>query len=130
MKNTNPSQIIKFLKNRPSFPVLIICIFEFIGLLATPSAIFSKNSAAIGIWYQVYVGLTLLMTIAILYFLWRMEKKGIVIYVSAYIIHNLIALIAGNWMIGVIIIPVVGLILISLCLKRFNQKINDNIVVH
>ncbi len=70
------------------------------------------------------------MTIAILYFLWRMEKKGIVIYVSAYIIHNLIAIIAGNWMIGVIIIPVVGLILISLCLKRFNQKINDNIVVH
>jgi hypothetical protein len=130
MKNTKPSPIIKFWKNRPSFPVLIICIFESIGLLAIPSAIFSEKSAAIGMWYQVYVGLTSLMTIAILYFLWRMEKKGVVIYVSAYIIHNLIALIAGNWMIGVIIIPVVGLILISLCLKRFNQKINDNIVVH
>ena len=125
MKNT----ISKFWGSRPAIPVLIICMFEFLGLLAIPGAVFGEKAAAIGTWYQIYVGLTTLMTIAILYFLWRMEKKGIVIYASSYLVHNLVALIAGNWMVGVMIIPVVGMILISLCLKRFHQKSNDNQVV-
>jgi membrane protein DedA with SNARE-associated domain len=55
-----------------------------------------------------------------------MEKKGIFIYIGAYLIHNVVALFASNWMIGVLIIPVVGIVLISFCIKRFNWKTNDN----
>ena len=120
------SQLIKFWKSRPPIPVLLICIFEFLGLFALPHAIFSEEAVSIGSWYQIYVGLTSLMTIAIIYFLWRMKKTGVFIYIGAYLIHNVIALIANNWMIGVLIVPVVGIILIGFCLKRFNRKTSDN----
>lgn len=119
-------QLVKFWRSRPPVPVLLICIFEFLGLLALPHAIFSEEAVSVGSWYQIYVGLTSLMTVAIIYFLWRMEKKGILIYIGAYLIHNVIALIASNWMIGVLIIPIVGIILISFCLERFNRKTSDN----
>ena len=66
------------------------------------------------------------MTIAIIYFLWRMSKKGIVVYLAAYSIHNLIALIVGNWMIGVLIIPIVGSILIILSYRHFDKTPLDN----
>lgn len=122
MKNDHQNRIMRFWRSRPKFPVLLICLFETLGLLLIPGAIFSEEASAIGVWYQVYIGLTSLVTIAIIYFLWRMSKKGILIYLAAYLIHNLIALIVGNWMIGVLIIPVVGMILILISLKHFESN--------
>lgn len=122
MKNDNQNIVASFWSSRPKLPVLLICLFETLGLLLIPSAIFSEEASAIGVWYQIYIGLTPLLTIAIIYLLWRMSKKGIVVYVAAYLIHNLVALIAGNWTIGVLIIPVVGVILILLSLKDFKKK--------
>ena len=110
-------------KSRPRIPVLLICLFETLGLLLIPSAIFSEESSAIGAWYQIYIGLTSLITVAVIYLLWRMSKKGIFLYLAAYSVHNLIALIVGNWMMGVLIIPIVGMILISLCLKHFDKAV-------
>ena len=126
MKKDNQNNVARFWRSKPKLPVLLICLFETLGLLLIPSAIFSEEASAIGVWYQIYIGLTPLMTIAIIYLLWRMSKKGIIVYMAAYSIHNLIALIAGNWMMGVLIIPIVGLILISLCLKHFDKELNDN----
>ena len=126
MKEDNQNKFATFWKSRPKIPVFLICLFETLGLLLIPSAIFSEESSAIGLWYQIYISLTALMTITIIYLLWRMSKKGIVVYLTAYSIHNLIALIAGNWMMGVIIIPIMGMILISLCLKHFDKELNDN----
>ena len=126
MEKDNPNRIASFWRSRPKLPVLLICLFETLGLLLIPDAIFSEEASAIGVWYQIYIGLTSLVTIAIIYFLWRMSKKGIVIYLAAYLIHNLIALFVGNWMIGVLIIPVVGIILILLSLKHFEKNHSDN----
>ena len=44
---------------------------------------------------------------------------GIVIYAGTYIIHNIVALILGNWNIGVLIIPIIGLGFIGLSYKKF-----------
>jgi hypothetical protein len=101
-------------------------MFETLGLLLIPSTFFSEEASAIGGWYQIYIGLTVLMTIAIIYLLWRMSKRGIVVYLAAYSIHNLIALIVGNWMIGVLIIPIVGSILIILSYRHFDKTPLDN----
>lgn len=120
------TKVASFWRTRPKLPVLLICLFETLGLLMIPSAIFSEEASAIGVWYQIYIGLTSLMTIAIIYLLWRMSKKGILVYVAAYLIHNLIALIAGNWMIGVLIIPVVGSILIILSYRHFDKTPQDH----
>jgi len=48
-----------------------------------------------------------------------MKKVGIIIYAGSYAIHNIVALVIGNWMIGVVIIPVIGLILIGISYKKF-----------
>ena len=126
MEKENQNRIASFWRSRPKLPVLLICLFETLGLLLIPSAIFSEEASTIGVWYQAYIGLTSLMTIVIIYLLWRMSKKGIVVYLAAYLIHNLIALIAGNWMIGVLIIPVIGIILILVSLKHFGNNDSDN----
>jgi len=52
-----------------------------------------------------------------------MKKEGIFIYVVAYLTHNIIALLAGNWMVGVLIVPIIGIILIFLSLKHFDEEI-------
>jgi hypothetical protein len=129
MKNNDSNKIAIFWRSRPKLPVLLLCLFETLGLLLIPSAIFSEEASAIGIWYQTYIGLTSLMTIAIIYLLWKMSKKGIIVYLAAYLIHNLIALIAGNWMVGVLIIPIIGIILISLSLKHFEKTSSADIAV-
>ncbi len=125
MKSENPSLPAKLRKSKPPVPVLLVCIFEFLGLMAIPHAVFSEKSASIGLWYQVYVGLTALMTIAIIYFLWRMKITGVVIYIGAYFIHNVVAVAAGNWMWAVVLIPAVGLLLMGVCWRRFRKAGGD-----
>lgn len=105
-------------KNRPTVPIIIICLFETFGLILLPSAITSEKSAAIGLWYQIYVALTGFLSIAIIYSLWKMKKIGIWIYTGAYVIHNIVAVIAGNWVMGIVIIPCIGLGLIGLSYKK------------
>jgi hypothetical protein len=108
-----------FFRNRPPIPILLICIFEIIGLLLLPSAFGSEESVNLGLLYQIYLVLTGVLSIAIIYSLWKVMKIGILIYIGAYVIHNIVALIVGNWMIGVLIIPFIGLILIGLSRKKF-----------
>ena len=107
------------LRNHPPIPVLLICLFEMFGLILLPSAFSGEASLKIGFWYQVYLVLTGFMSIAIIYTLWKMKKVGIIIYVGSYVIHNMVALVVDNWMIGVVIIPVIGLILIGISFKKF-----------
>ena len=109
----------QFVKGLPPVPIILICLFEFLGLLALPAAVISEKSQAIGLWYQIYVMLTAILSIAIIYSLWKLKKIGIYIYIGAYILHNIVAIIAGNWMVGVLVIPCVGLILLSFSLKHF-----------
>lgn len=108
-----------FIKNHPPVPVLLICIFEIIGLLLLPSAFGSEESVKLGLLYQIYLVLAGVLSIAIIYSLWKVKKIGILIYIGSYTIHNVVALIVGNWMIGVLIIPFIGLILISLSYTKF-----------
>ena len=109
-----------FLKNHPPLPVFLICTFEFLGLLLLPSAFVSEESVNLGLLYQIYLVLTGFLSIAIIYSLWKMKKIGILIYIGSYVMHNVVALIVGNWMIGVLIIPFFGLVLIGLSRKKFN----------
>jgi len=109
----------EFFWNLPPIPVLLICLFEIFGLILLPSAFYSEISVDFGFWYQGYLVLTGMMSIAIIYTLWKLKKVGIYIYAGSYVIHNIVALIAGNWMIGVVIIPVIGFILIGISFKKF-----------
>lgn len=109
-----------FIRNRPPVPVLLICIFESLGLLLLPSAFASEDTLNFGLLYQMYLVLTGVLSIVIIYTLWKLKKIGILIYTGAYLIHNIVALIFGNWMIGVLVIPLIGLILIGLSRKKFN----------
>ena len=109
-----------FFKERPPIPILIICIFELIGLILLPFSFVNEKTTSIGVWYQIYLILTGGLSIAIIYYLWKMKKSGIWIYFGSYTLHNIVAVFAGNWMWGVLIIPVVGFILIIVSRKKFN----------
>ena len=108
-----------FLKSRPPIIILLICIFELLGLLLLPAAFRSEQSVNLGLWYQVYLVFSGIFSVAIIYSLWKMNKISIVIYAGTYIIHNIVALIVGNWNIGVLIIPIIGLGFIGLSYKKF-----------
>ena len=99
-------------KNRPPLTVIIVCLFELLGLSLIPSAIIDETSREIGLWYQVYIGITGLITIFVIWKLWAKKKIGVYIYFLAYSIHNLIAIYVGNWQIAVLIIPVIGAIML------------------
>ena len=109
----------KFFRTLPAIPVLLICLFEIFGLILLPSAFGSETSLKFGLWYQVYLVLTGFMSIAIIYSLWKMKKVAIYIYAGSYAIHNVVAFAVGNWMIGVVIIPFIGLLLIAISRNKF-----------
>jgi len=108
------------LKNRPPITVIIICLFELIGLLLLPSALSKETTKEIGLWYQIYIVITGLVTIFVIWKLWTKKKIGVYIYFVAYAAHNLIALIIGNWLIYVLIIPVIGAILLLPHFKKMS----------
>ena len=119
-KQSSKSQKFRdFFRNHPPIPVLLICLFELFGLILLPSAFYSEISVELGFLYQVYLVFTGVLSIAIIYTLWKMKKVGIIIYAGSYVIHNIVALIVGNWMIGVLLIPLIGLILIGISRKKF-----------
>jgi len=108
------------LKDRPPVLILLICIFELIGLILLPSTFVNEKYVNFGLWYLAYLVFSGILSVAIIYYLWRMRKIGITIYVVSYTIHNIVALIVGNWMMGVLIIPIIGLIFIALSRDKFN----------
>ena len=107
-----------FLKSRPPITVIIICVFELLGLILLPSAIFKDTAKAIGLWYQIYIAITGFVTAFVILKLWKMKKVGIYIYFASYAAHNIIAMIVGNWLVYVLIIPIIGAILLLPHLKK------------
>lgn len=108
------------LNTRPNVTVIIVCLFELLGLLLLPSAIFNETSKEIGLWYQIYIAITGLITIIVILKLWTMKKMGVYIYFFAYTIHNLVALIVDNWLIYVLLIPLIGAILLLPHFKKMS----------
>lgn len=72
-------------------------------------------------WYQVYLVLTGIFSASIIWFLWKMKRIGIYIYFASYAVHNLVAIIVGNWLPGVVIIPVIGALLLLPHFKKMNK---------
>lgn len=96
------------LKRRPPVTVIIVCVFELIGLTLIPSAMLNEAAKTIGLWYQIYIAITGVVTAFIIFYLWKMKKTGLYIYFGAYAAHNIAAIVAGNWLVYVLIIPVIG----------------------
>jgi hypothetical protein len=77
-----------------------------------PPALFKEATKAIGLWYQIYIVLTGFVSASIIWYLWKMKKVGVYIYFASYAAHNIIATIVGNWLVYVLVIPIIGAILL------------------
>ncbi len=108
------------LKHKPPITVIIVCIFELIGLILLPSALFKETTKEIGLWYQIYIVITGFFSAFIIWFLWKMKKLGVYMYFISYAAHNIIALLVGNWLFYVLIIPIVGAILLFPHMKKMS----------
>jgi len=100
------------LKHKPPVTVIIVCAFELIGLILLPPAFFKETTRAIGLWYQMYLVLTGIASASMIWYLWKMRRVGLYIYFASYAVHNLVAVIVGNWLVYVLIIPIIGAILL------------------
>ena len=96
------------LKSRPPISIIVVCAFELLGLILLPSALFKETTKAIGLWYQIYIAVTGVLSASVIWYLWRMKRVGMYIYFPLYAIHNIVALIVGNWLVYVLIIPLAG----------------------
>ncbi len=105
-------------KFKPPVTVIIICLFELLGIILIPSALFKETTKEIGLWYQAYIVLSGLVSAFVIWLLVRMKKAGIYIYFALYALHNLIAIFVGNWVVCVLIIPVIGAALLLPYMKR------------
>lgn len=110
--NINFYKFREIIKLRQSLTVLLVIIFELFGLILIPSTIMKESAAAIGLWYQSYILLTGIASIFIILGLWKMKRIGVYIYFISYAVHNIVALIVGNWLVYVLIIPIIGAVLI------------------
>ncbi len=106
------------LKYKPPITIIIVCLFELLGIILIPPALFKETTQAIGLWYQVYIVLSGLVSAFIIWMLLRMKKLGIYIYFILYTIHNLIAVFVGNWIVYVLIIPIAGAALLLPYMKK------------
>ncbi len=106
------------LKLKPPITVIIVCAFELIGMLLLPSALFKETTKAIGLWYQIYVVITGFVSASVIWYLWRMKRLGLYIYFAMYAVHNIIAIIARNWLVYVLIIPLIGAVLLLPHVKK------------
>ena len=57
--------------------VLIVCLFELLGLILLPSALFKETTKQIGLWYQIYIAVTGVVSASIIWYLWKMKKAGV-----------------------------------------------------
>ena len=100
------------LKRKPPVTVIVVCAFELLGLILLPPAFFKEATRAIGLWYQMYLVLTGIASASMIWYLWKMRRVGLYIYFASYAVHNLVAMIVGNWLVYVLIIPIIGAILL------------------
>ena len=107
-------------KFKPPVTVIIVCLFELFGIILIPSALFKETTKEIGLWYQVYIVISGLVSAYIIWLLLRLKKAGVYIYFALYALHNLIALLVGNWVIYVLIIPILGAALLLPYMKRMS----------
>ena len=108
------------LKHKPPVTVIVVCAFELLGLILLPPTFFKETTRAIGLWYQMYLVLTGIASASMIWYLWKMRRAGLYIYFASYAVHNLIAVIVGNWLVYVLIIPIIGAILL---LPHFKKMI-------
>ena len=106
------------LKFKPPVTVIIVCLFELLGIILIPSALFKETTKEIGLWYQFYIVLSGMVSAFVIWQLIQMKKTGVYVYFALYALHNLIALLVGNWVIYVLIIPVIGAALLLPYMKR------------
>jgi len=109
------------LKNKPPVTVIVVCAFELLGLILLPPAFFKETTRAIGLWYQMYLVLTGIASASMIWYLWKMRRVGLYIYFASYAVHNLVAVIVGNWLVYVLIIPIIGAILILPHFKKMTK---------
>ena len=114
------------LKHKPPVTVIIVCAFEFLGLLLLPSAFFKETTRAMGLWYQMYFMLTGIASASIIWYLWNMRRIGLYIYFGSYAVHNLVAVVVGNWLVYVVLIPIVGAVLLLPHTKKMNDKFGND----
>jgi hypothetical protein len=99
-------------KFRPPITVIIVCLFELLGIILIPSALFKETTKEIGLWYQIYIILSGFISAFVIWMLLKMKKLGLYTYFILYAIHNVVALFAGNWLVYVLIIPAIGAVLL------------------
>ena len=111
------------IKQRPPVTIIIVCAFELLGLLLLPPVFFKETTKEFGLWYQIYLALTGILSINVIWLLWKMRRMGVYIYFIMYTIHNVVAVIVHNWLIYVLIIPLIGAMLLFPHYKKMNQNI-------
>lgn len=107
----------------PPVTVIIVCAFELLGLILLPFTFFEETTRAFGLWYQMYLVLTGIFSAAAIWYMWRMRRTGLYIYFALYALHNLVALIVGNWLIYVLLIPIIGAALLLPHRERMNNEL-------
>lgn len=105
-------------KYKPPITVIIVCLFELLGIILIPSTLFKVATKEIGVWYQVYIVFSGLVSAFIIWMLLRMKKLGVYIYFILYAMHNLVAVFVGNWVVYVLIIPIIGAVLLLPYMKK------------
>jgi hypothetical protein len=110
-----------FLKRRPPVTVIIVCAFELIGLILLPSVFFKQSTKEFGLWYQMYLALCGILSVIVIWLLWKMRRMGVYIYFIMYTIHNIVAVIVHNWLIYVLIIPLIGAMLLLPHIKKMDK---------
>ncbi len=110
-----------FLKRRPPVTVIIVCAFELIGLILLPSVFIKQTTKEFGLWYQMYLALCGILSVVVIWLLWKMKRMGVYIYFIMYTIHNIVAIIVHNWLIYVLIIPLIGAMLLLPHIKKMDK---------
>ena len=110
------------LKYKPPVTVVIVCAFELLGLILLPSAFFKETTRTLGLWYQLYLVLSGIASVFIIWYLWKMRRLGLYIYFASYAVHNLVAVIVGNWLVYVLLIPIIGAVLLLPHVKKMSNK--------
>ena len=110
-------------KIKPPITVIIVCLFELLGIILIPTALFKETTKEIGLWYQIYIVFAGFVSAFVIWMLLRMKKLGVFIYLILYAIHNLIAVFVGNWVIYVLIIPIIGAALLLPYMKKMTLGI-------
>jgi hypothetical protein len=79
------------------FPITLICLIGFIGVLISIPLIFSPFVSMFGAWYPPYLALSVVVGFVSMLGLWKMRRWGLFLYTAAFFINQIILLKAGLW---------------------------------